>query len=228
MSTQQQVLTSTTTTIMDKSNLPPAPPPPYAAMRFPRDFGFYRSSRSNAVIALHKNDNSLFYISTHSGWSSQPSVVLHNGPSPSHAPLATAEFGSFSSSIDIQVGNDVVRLNHTGIFTAAYSFAFPIGSTGKLETFEWRPSSGQQVQGLDGSSHGMKLVHVGSGTTVAAWTRPHSGPNKLGKMRFTANDRESLGNMWEFMAVISIAAIMEKKRRRRNSNAGMAGGAASC
>lgn len=201
-------------------------PPPYEEMRFLRDFGFYKAGRRDMAIALGKDSPPLFCISVQSPYSSQPTVILRGGPYTTSAPIATANLRSFSSTIEVTVGSMCISLVRTSTFSHAYSFVFPVG--GKPQTFEWKSSTGPQVQALDGKSHGMKLVHTASGTVVAAWTRPHTMLNKCGKMRFTANDRASLGNDFEAVVVVTISAIMERQRRARNSSAaaGGAGGAA--
>jgi hypothetical protein len=193
---------------------------------FPQDFGFYRSSRSDMVIALHKNQRTLFYISTHNRFSSQPSVVLHSGPSPENTPLATADFRPFGSSIDLKAGTDTASLTKESVFSSHMYFSFPV--EGKMEKFEWRRSAGPEVQSLCGSSRGMKLVRVLRDQTLAAWAGPRSGRDKVGKMRLLVPDRTVYGERFEVMVIISIVAIMEKARRTKGSAAaaGAAAGAA--
>jgi hypothetical protein len=111
-------------------------------------------------------------------------------------------------------------VNKESAFSSTYSFTFAI--QGRLEKFEWKNSSGAEVQALNGSSHGMKLVRVATGSVVTAWTKPHSGTAKQGKMKFTAKDRGALGNDFEKVVVISIAAIMEKLRRAAKRRQGAA------
>jgi hypothetical protein len=101
-------------------------------------------------------------------------------------------------------------------------------ASGEREMFEWKSSSGADVQSLEGRSHGMKLVRMRSGEVVAAWTRANSGYKKKGKISFLRADKEALGEGFELMVVISILSIMEKARRRKNnasaSGAGAGGG----
>jgi hypothetical protein len=216
------------TTVAPQSK--PAAPPPYSAVTpitkigasgdigasgFPKDFGFYHASDggTDMVIQLHAdNSKQLFYVSCHGGFSSQPSVVLHSGPYNRSAPLASVEFKSFSSTIDILVGQEPVMLQRDGVLSDVRFFDFLIPSTGKKERFEWKHSSGPEVMALKGSSHGMKLVWAAKNEVVAAWAGPNSGTRKKGKMSFMG-DREALGPRFEVMAVISVLAIMERKRR---------------
>jgi len=98
-------------------------------------------------------------------------------------------------------------------------------ASGQQEMFEWKSSSGPDVQSLEGRSHGMKLVRMRSGEVVAAWTRANSGYRKKGKISFLRTDRGALGEGFELMVVVSILAIMEKARRRKkNTSASGAGG----
>jgi hypothetical protein len=200
--------------------------------RFPKEFGFYHASGSSSdmVIAFHATDTQpLFYVSTHSGWSSQPSVVLHFSSSPSAPPLATAQFHGLSSSIDIQLfapgTGQIFKLENTGTFTRSYMFPAVLAS-GEQEMFEWKSSSGADVQSLEGRSHGMKLVRMRSGEVVAAWTRANSGYKKKGKISFLRTDKGVLGEGFELMVVISILAIMEKARRKKKNNASASGAGA--
>ena len=75
-------------TIRNSNSSNPQLGPP-SMSRFPKEFGFYHASGSSSdmVIAFHATEaQPLFYVSTHSGWSSQQSVVLHPSPSPSAPP----------------------------------------------------------------------------------------------------------------------------------------------
>jgi len=107
------------------------------------------------------------------------------------------------------------------------SFSVPMPN-GKIERFEWKRSSGPEVQNLRGKSHGMKLVRAGTKEVCAAWAPPNSLGKKKGKMAFLGNGgdpRDEFGVLWEMMVVISILGNMEKARRRRSSSAAAAGGA---
>jgi hypothetical protein len=176
-------------------------------------------------IAKSADSPPLFYISTHGGFSSQPSVVLHSGSTPNFIPIANAQFHNFSSTINITIGRDNYSLLKNGTLSSVEFFDFFVNATAKMERFEWKSSSGPEVAALRGKSHGMKLVRVGTGEVVAAWARPNSGTRKKGKLRFTARDRGELDDKWELMAVVSISAIIEKSRRSRNNRV-IAGGAA--
>lgn len=55
---------------------------------------------------------------------------------------------------------------------------------------------------------------------VVAWAGPRSGRAKVGKMRFMAGDRTAFGDEFEIGVVVSIAAIMERRRRAKRGAAG--------
>jgi hypothetical protein len=57
-----------------------------------------------------------------------------------------------------------------------------------------------------------------SDTVVATWTRPHAGLSKKGKMRFTAKDRESMGDDFEAVVVVTLGAFMERRRRESDKS----------
>jgi len=115
--------------------------------RFPQDFGVYHAPGSHTKyvcltlflllsilsdgkptrdprrIAASASSPPQFYISTHGGFSSHPSVVLHSGPSSSLPSLATVAFHSFSSAIDIAINNQTFPLVKDGRFPPPPSFS---------------------------------------------------------------------------------------------------------
>jgi hypothetical protein len=182
------------------------------------------------MITLSADSQPIFHVSTHGGFSSQPSVVLHSGPHQNASPMATADFHSFSSDIDIVLFNTPLKLESEGAFNPVRVFKYPMpqanGQT-VLEMFQWKHSSGPEVQGLKGSSHGYKCVRAKTGEVVAAWARPNSGHRKKGKMRFLMRDRIA-DDRFETCVVITMLAIMEKLRRKKNSSNAAAGGGGGC
>lgn len=70
----------------------------------------------------------------------------------------------------------------------------------------------------------MKLVLQRTGEVVAVWTFPNAEYRKKGKMAFIA-DRSALGPLMEVASVISMAGIMEIRRRQKKSRHHTAGGA---
>ncbi|KAH7336714.1 hypothetical protein BKA65DRAFT_377123, partial [Rhexocercosporidium sp. MPI-PUGE-AT-0058] len=195
--------------------------------RFPQAFGLYSagSFSGDLYIAQGKDDpNPLYYVSTHGGMSSQPSVILHSTRDPNSPPHATADFHSFSSSIDLTLfvgippgsSPQTCVMESTGMMSSSRIFQAPIPSTGLLETFEWKGSSGAEVQMLDGRSHGKKCVRVSTGQVVAVFTHPTMSFDKRGKMAFLG-DRANLGEAFEVLAVTGVVAVLEKERRAKQS-----------
>ncbi|KAH8670262.1 hypothetical protein BGZ60DRAFT_537916 [Tricladium varicosporioides] len=216
----------------------PSPAPGYSPFVFPKAFGFYHAtgSFSDLVVAL-SSDNSRsqpqYYISTHGSFSSQPDVILHSSPRDNSPPLATADFHSFSSTIDFSIHIGTIRitsaLKKKEAFSNTFAFTLPIDFNGCEETFEWKKSHGNEVRALNGGHRGMKLVRVKDGKIVVAWSTPSNGTHKKGKMEFLGGCREELGQVWEVAVVISVLGLMESGRRSRNGAmgaAGVAGGAA--
>ncbi|PVH77605.1 hypothetical protein DL98DRAFT_517315 [Cadophora sp. DSE1049] len=209
-----------------RSPSPARPPPPSnLAFRFPQSFGLYSagSFSGDLYLAQGKDDpNPLYYISTHGGLSSQPSVILHSNRDPNSPPFATADFHSFSSIIDLTLFIGIppgstpqtTAMESTGMMSSSRMFQAPIPSTGQLETFEWKGSSGAEVQMLDGRSHGKKCVRVSTGEVVAVFTHPSMSFDKRGKMAFLG-DRANLGEAFEVLAVMGLVAVVEKERRAR-------------
>lgn len=187
---------------------------------------------SNLVVALSGDDpNPLFYVSTHGGFSSKPSVVLHSNRYETSPPMATADFPSFSSTINIELKAtpsypaEQSTLVKEGVFSSCRIFSCTLPGSNVKERFEWKRSSGQEVASLHGRSHGEKLVRAKTGEIVAAWTLPGMSNKKKGKMSFLGN-REVLGEKFELMAVICMLGIMEKARRHKNHAAAGGGGGA--
>ncbi|CZR66187.1 uncharacterized protein PAC_16088 [Phialocephala subalpina] len=212
----------------------PQAPPQSTTIRFPPQFGIYHASGSmtDLVIAQSKDDpHPLYYISTHSGFSSQPSVILHSSPHPGSPPLANADFHSFSSTIDMSLfvaippgsNPQMAPMERSGAFSYVRQFRAPIPSTSSVEIFEWKRSSGPEVQALEGRSHGKKCARVSTGEVVAVFTHPDMSYSKKGKFAFMGSG-VGLGEGFEVMAVMAILAIMEKERRAKNSSNGAAGG----
>ncbi|KAF8863763.1 hypothetical protein BDZ45DRAFT_797992 [Acephala macrosclerotiorum] len=208
----------------NRTSSPRPSPGPQQTVRFPPSFGIYHASGSisDLIIAQSKDDpHPLYYISTHSGFSSQPSVILHSSPNPNSPPLADADFHSFSNTIDM-----------------------PSSSPSRLvqdpKQQPWKPpaplvmsgnSAPQSPQPPPSKSSNGKTVPALKSKLSKADRMGRNAYDKKGKMAFVGSGLGlGLGEGWEVMCVMSIAAIMEKERRaqnnrRRNSGAGGFGGA---
>jgi hypothetical protein len=191
---------------------PSIAPGSYRPPIFPPLFGVYTSGYKNFSLALHKESTPFLSLETHSGFSGKPSLILSNGT----ATVATADFHSLSSKVDLSVGNFNCVLKSDGLFMPSYPFEY-IHDDGSREVFEWKRSTGQEIQSLNGAHHGHKLVRVKNGQVVAAWTRPSGwAVDKVGKIALM---ERGLGERWELTAVIGALALLEKERQHRTAGA---------
>ncbi|KAI0837368.1 hypothetical protein F5Y06DRAFT_304756 [Hypoxylon sp. FL0890] len=160
-----------------------APPPqipqqqvPQTKRHFPRAFSMYReSSWTERKFSIGEHQATpLYTVTLHSGWSGQPDVVLHNGPSDQRPPLAGVKGNAWSTSATVTLrpipgsGLDAAeeKMQVSGGFghsTFVFSIEVGVGSAARRETFEWRHSSGSAVKGLDARSSGWKLVRLATG-----------------------------------------------------------------
>ncbi|KAM0808331.1 hypothetical protein AB5N19_08674 [Seiridium cardinale] len=146
-----------------------AGPPVQINRQFPIAFSVYHGSTFSRTYALGEHQaQPLYAISTHTGWSGQPDVVLHSGPSDSSPPLAGVDAGTFSRSATVELpplpasrlAAAQEPLNFSGFSNGTHGFTIEVGSTGRREPFEWRHSHGTEVDLLGGSSAGWKLIRL--------------------------------------------------------------------
>lgn len=224
----------------------PAAPPASASnlnQQFPTEFNLYHSSSAPKNFTLGQHQDQPFYsVSTRSGLSSDPDVVLHSTIHPSSQPLATAKFKTFSSDIicalpPVSHKNVLptdIRMDAGSGVTRSWSFAVEISNgNGGLarSTFEWQQLSGEEVTTLSGPGTGFKLVHTarpgsgagpraGDGNEVVAFfsTTAMSATEKM-QFRFVGSGEAGiLGERWSVMAVISALGIWEKERRKMKNH----------
>ncbi|TLD16565.1 uncharacterized protein PgNI_02118 [Pyricularia grisea] len=155
------------------------PPQPSGVMgnvarQFPPVFALYSNGMSlsrSYMIGPHQNEP-LYAVELHTGMSSSPPLVLHNGPDASCPMLASLEFHTFRSSVDMMVpplpgmsGSPEIKLQSTGSFHRSYMFSIEVGLGGQMrsEMFEWRHSYGAAIEALDGDFDGYKLVRLERG-----------------------------------------------------------------
>lgn len=144
------------------------------ARQFPPVFALYSNGMSlsrSYVIGPHQSEP-LYAVELHTGLSSSPPLVLHNGPDASCPMLASLEFHTFSSSVDMTVpplpgmsGSTEIKLQSSGSFHRSYMFNIEVGLGGQMrsEMFEWRHSYGAAIAALDGDFDGYKLVRLKRG-----------------------------------------------------------------
>ncbi|KAM3076168.1 hypothetical protein ACMFMG_006320 [Clarireedia jacksonii] len=187
-------------------------PGSYRPPIFPPLFGVYGCGHRGYGLALSKESTPFLTVETHTGFSGKPSLILGNGVTT----LATADNHTFSSKIDISVGNFNCVLQSDGLFAPSYPFEY-IHDDGSREVFEWRRSKGPEVQSLNGARHGHKLVRVKNGQVVAAWTKPSGWAiDKMGKIALM---ERGLGERWEITAVIGALALLEAERQAGTASA---------
>ncbi|KAI1135269.1 hypothetical protein F5Y05DRAFT_176903 [Hypoxylon sp. FL0543] len=202
-----------------------APPPPYSPAtppskqtqivqtpqqvqaqpkrHFPRAFNMYReSSWTERSFMLGEHQGApLYAVTLHSGWSGQPDVVLHNGPSEALPPLAGAARARFGSSATVtlrpipgsglQPAEERVEARSAGFGPPAYAFAIEVG--GRRESFEWRHSSGGAVKALGARGSGWKLVRLATG--APAGIGGDGGASFVGR-GVTASDGKEVVAVW--------------------------------
>ncbi|KAI1275818.1 hypothetical protein F5Y07DRAFT_400132 [Xylaria sp. FL0933] len=186
---------------------------------FPQVFSLYCQSPRHYFIGVNQN-TPLYAVSTYSTLSMRPDVVLHNGAS--------------------QDAHEV--LGSVGAFTRIMSFSIETTASGRSrEYFEWRHSSGIEVEALGGrhsgtsypspfsnplrrhrisggTSNSMLLGHSSDGKEVVAVCAGASlSVSKVLRFRFLGTGADgSLGSRWAIMAVASALAIWNRDRRSRS------------
>ncbi|KAI0974829.1 hypothetical protein F4678DRAFT_457945 [Xylaria arbuscula] len=168
--TRRHTLTTTITPVYSLRNTISASTS--IASMFPQVFSLYSRGSRHYVIGISQ-DVPLYAVSTHSFLSSRPDVIIHNGVSLDTLPLATIVHEPFSRSASITLParpgsrHPATRelLESVGAFTRILRFGIETTAAaagrGRREYFEWRHSSGAEVEALEGRPHsGWKLVRV--------------------------------------------------------------------
>ncbi|TGJ87314.1 hypothetical protein E0Z10_g1425 [Xylaria hypoxylon] len=216
---------------------------------FPQAFSVYSQVPRLYIIGESQNFP-LYAVSIHSSLSPRPDVVIHNGLSQNMPSLATVDHEPFSRSASITLPArpdsrfPVARepLESVGAFTRIMSFSIETTLSGRSrEHFEWRHSSGVEVEALGGRHSGWKLVRVSSPAlqiralakkhsntlgqssdgkeVVAVWAGTSMSISKVLRFRFIGSGADgSLGERWAVMAVASALAIWNRDRRSRSSS----------
>ncbi|TPX08606.1 uncharacterized protein E0L32_009945 [Thyridium curvatum] len=175
--------------------LPPPPRQPASAAagpiarQFPPAFNVYSDGWGRSFVLGEHQGAPLYAVRLHSGWSGEPDVVLHNGPSADRCPmLAAVDMHSFGGDMTASLppmpgggggggggmgGTEVHIDADYGGWHRTYRFQIEVGRPGgggpvRREAFEWRHSYGDAIASLGGSSHGWKLVRVAKGPPPGA------------------------------------------------------------
>lgn len=167
-------------------------PGPIISHQFPPTFNIYSAGwgGSSFVIGEHK-DQPLYAVTCHTGWSGNPDVVLHNGPSREAPPLATANEARWTTTMTVGLPPVLVgdwrataaeeQVWSSGIGYGRFNFEVEVGdgragvTRPRREPFEWRHSSGGEVRALGGRSSGWKLVRLNGPGLAAAGGGPVAG-----------------------------------------------------
>ncbi|KAI0541710.1 hypothetical protein GGR58DRAFT_455900 [Xylaria digitata] len=127
-------------------------------------------------------------------------------------------------------------------------FSIETSASGRSrESFEWRHSSGVEVEALGGRHSGWKLVrvslppiHMGKNhhhsnsalghssdgkEVVAVWAGANMSVSKILRFRFIGSGADgSLGERWAIMAVATALAIWNRNRRSRSGGSTVSAG----
>jgi len=155
------------------SNRPPQPPPGIAR-QFPPAFSVYSDGWGRSFTIGEHQQAPIYAVRLHSGFSSNPPVVLHTGPNADTSPmLAAVDFEPWSGDMTVSLpplpgrgpAASEVRVEAEQRWHRVYRFPIEVGSPAvgmRLEMFEWRHSYGDAIAGLGGAVDGWKLVRMDS------------------------------------------------------------------
>jgi hypothetical protein len=214
----------------------------------------YRGSTFSRSFTLGEHQSQpLYTISTHTGWSGQPDVLLHSGPNDSSPPLAGASSNTFSRSSTVELpplpgsgrASAEETLDFSGFGHGKYSFSVEVGSAGRREAFEWRHSHGKEVDALGGARTGWKLVRVATDApggdargsrfvsggprtsdgkeVVAAWSNARMSMTKQLSFQFMGSG--ATGALGERWAVMAVITALRIWDRERKARQRSAAGA---
>ncbi|KAI8632890.1 hypothetical protein F5Y19DRAFT_419352 [Xylariaceae sp. FL1651] len=145
-------------------------------LKFPQALNGYYQMKFTTVFHLgEKKEAPLYAVRVHSGFTKNPELVLHDGPSENDPILATVDHAGFwkaSRSILTIPSRDGVTHDsesqriemhrHWSLKHETFTFEADIG-IGKethREQFEWRTSHGDEVKELHALKFGWKLVRL--------------------------------------------------------------------
>ncbi|KAI1817149.1 hypothetical protein GGS20DRAFT_575059 [Poronia punctata] len=206
---------------------------PSVERRFPPSFCLYYDEQRRYFIGERK-DRPLYAVSLGPARSSPSDLVLHNGPSEGSPQLAAVDHEAFSRSAMIvlpqrpgsrfTVANE--RLESAGSLSLSFNkvMSFSIetaasGTAGSREHFEWRHSSGPEVEAL-GGRHSVNRSGDGR-EVVAVWTGGGISMSKKMRFRFLGTGADgSMGERWAIMAVSTALAMWSRDKRFSSADSG--------
>ncbi|KAK2614208.1 hypothetical protein N8I77_001054 [Diaporthe amygdali] len=212
--------------------------------QFPPAFNLYRDAfpgQRSYFLGEHQV-TPLYSVTAWTGWTTGASLVLHNGPSDDHPPLATVVYESLGRRMSVNLpplpGHrpEPISVAMPTFMSAKFTFVVEVknGMTYRKEAFEWRRSNSLAISGLGGRSQGWKLVRLSNelppgGVTIAG-SGPPSGDGhevvavctdavmsltKMFKFSFLGTGLSgALGERWAVMAVATGLVIWDQERRR--------------
>jgi hypothetical protein len=153
-----------------------APSPGPGLSKFPVTFNLYQRAFSRKYHLCMHQDQPLFAVSRHRGFSGKPDVMLHAGPSDKDPHLATAKMPRFRRKMTLELASPLksaavqkIDLQYDlGFPHGSYTFTMPVGLHGHNETFEWRHSHGADVRDLGGDLSGWVLLRQETGSPAGA------------------------------------------------------------
>jgi len=208
---------------------------PMDAQQFPRQFSLYSSGGLSSLYMLgEQQDRPLYAVTTNSGGTGKPDVVLHSGTAITGPVLASAHLTSFSSDMTIAlawVSPEEQVISH-GWKSRVYGYSVGrVNGSDRRDAFEWRHSQGDEVKELGGRPSGWKLVRLsGSSNKTEAYGPTSSDGKEIVAVfaeamtpmptafHFSFVGSAAAGSLREreaLMAVMTALGIWEREKRRR-------------
>lgn len=195
---------------------------------FPVQFNIYRKVGlvypTTATLAVDES-LPLYHIALDIGLldPNSPNVVLHCGVSEQSSIVASSQMTRSGCGFRIQMaGFGSIRLENMELYSRKLSRKYTFfdecdGSDGiRRQTFEWRPSRGEDVRGLGLRCFGWKLVWVkdesqGDEEVVAVWSRCSDAASKkiLGFRFLRSGIPGHFSKKWKLMVVITALALWQ-------------------
>ncbi|ETS72934.1 hypothetical protein PFICI_15326 [Pestalotiopsis fici W106-1] len=189
-----------------QSDLTSIRPTTQVPQQFPASFNAYYQWKFTKTFHLGESkDHPLYAVRTHSGWSGNPGIVLHNGPSDQDPPLAAAgqenQWSRHSFIIlpplpgsSAESSTEFMRTNVGWKNTSQeFSIEVGIGDNLKREKFEWRQSHGSEIKQLGKCTRGWKLVRVSAEAAGPGGERNERAPG-------ASSDGKEIVAVWAFYA----------------------------
>lgn len=211
ISSQDDVPPSYTEACSPTPSPKPLPPKPLPSRprRFPLAFNIYCKTMSAHLSLGEHQDQPLYTVTRHTGWSGSPPIELRAGPDKESPILATADYHGLGRTMKLVLPplagqgpglTDERMESQRDGFGVRHVFTLEVGPPGggRRETFEWRHSSGEAIAAVGADSRGWKLVRVETG--------PPPGIDEAGGSRFvpggfvTSDGREVVAG-WSFLSL---------------------------